>query len=1389
MPASWSWGGDGFSENSCGQRLWRVPVTNHTRSPAGDATVVFVSWLVTGAVGPALVALPVNLAADRLAGAAVRWFKRFRQTDDLSRLVKAGAGTSAGLSRAEIKDLRGLLEEEDTWRQFGGCDVTHLTDRIAACLESRDDRTPEDSRAAAEAIARGLLEFAVFELEPQTFQKVALARLQQMTNQASALDSALFRMHKDLYHLVDVRKDLFQQVMDRLPPGPADLGEVRIYLETLIDWLNTDPWPRDLQLGGPVLTPAAIERKLRVRATGPAHERDADADELARQCNRLVILGGPGSGKTWLAKRTARICAEQAMEAIEAGTALDEVEMPLYTTCSRLISAPGTIREAAASSAIERIGDMGGSRIIKALRLFFTERDTRTLLIIDSLDEASDAGEARDRLREADSLRLPWRVVLTSRPISWNNQLTIDKDNRAHRVGELQPLRYPRDVDAVIGQWFAGMPEHAQALAAQIAGRPSLHQAATVPLILAFYCILGGQQPLPDFRHKLYTQIINRMLHSPWRPGSAPPTGLDDCRATLRKWAWSGAKNHPVSGIGQWEDDIPTRDAELSPAGLAAVNHIAVPRGGPDFDTGETSRRFVHRAIREHLVAEYVASLPVDHAVEELLPHLWYDPDWEYTAPAAIAMHPKHDEVLRALLCRANRSDEIPSSLSVIDAGGEVHKLLARIAAESKQNAWPPDLATIISRARIELMRPGDLDVLGEAVMWPTSDHQACGALLEWLARDTDSGTAIRLADSLARLDPTADDKYRARDALLKRLAREPDSLTAARLAALLAKLDPTADDKCMARGALLKRLARETDSPVAAWLAALLAQLDPAADDRRQTRGALLKRLARETDSRMAADLAALLAQLTITADDKHQDREALLTRLRDEADSLMAAVLGFRLTQLDPTADDKRRTRCALLERIARERKSFAADMLAEALMRLDPTADDRRQAREALLTRLAREINSDLSARLAFTLVRLDPTAADKHQTHGALLKKLVRETDSLMAAALVALLARLITTAADKRQARDALLKQLGVETDSNAAARLAFTLVRLDPAADDKRQARSALLKQLGVETDSLIAAALAETLARLDPTADDTRKARDALLEQLARETDSLTTAALAALLARLDPTADDRRKACGVLVERLVRETQAFAADRLVETLVRLDPTVDDMRRARDALLERPASEIGSNPATRLALLVQLTTTVDDRRLTRGALLEQLAHDTRGLRADWLAATLAGLDPTADDRRQARGVLVERLARETGRDTAAQLADTLVRLDPTADDRRQARDALLKQLARWTDSNTAARLADTLERLGPTADDRRRARDALLKQLAHETGSGTAARLYRMLAQFGPMARYLSTWPTWETPPTARLLGLARRNSPLEEWLSVLPSLSPLPP
>ena len=410
-----------------------------------------VSWLFGAGLGPAAVAVPVDWAAAALAGAAQRWFKRLRRTDDLSRLVRAATGTSVDLTQAEFGAVRKLLEDQQTWSVAGRGTVEDLAHRIADCLPPRDGRTAEDSHAAALTIARGLIEFAVADLDPKVFQQVLMAHLQRMeTGQASALDEALLGLHARFDSVMDQLK----VVLDRLPPGPAGRGEIAVYLRTLIDWLSTDPWPRDPQFGGPVLTPAAIERKLRVTVMGRVREQDLDADGLAQQCVRLVILGGPGAGKTWLAKRTVRRCAENALQVLAAGGTLDEVELPLYTTCSRLFGAGGDIREAVVSSALGQLADLGGSRISKALGVFFAERNAPTLLVIDSLDEAHGPS---DRLRQLNNF--PWRVVLTSRPSSWRNQLTVNDTDDSHLVGELQQLDYPGDVEPFIQRWFAGQPE------------------------------------------------------------------------------------------------------------------------------------------------------------------------------------------------------------------------------------------------------------------------------------------------------------------------------------------------------------------------------------------------------------------------------------------------------------------------------------------------------------------------------------------------------------------------------------------------------------------------------------------------------------------------------------------------------------------------------------------------------------------------------------------------------------------------------------------------------------------------------------------------------------------------------------------------------------------
>ncbi|MGH3222927.1 MAG: NACHT domain-containing protein, partial [Streptosporangiaceae bacterium] len=786
------------------------------------------AWLIEGGVGPALVALPVNWTGAEVANVARRWFRRLRRTDDLSRLVRAATGSSIQLTDSEFSAMRRLLEDEQTWSLTGRGTIENLATRIMSCLPPRDDRTGEDSLIVARTIARGLIEFAVADLEPKLFQQVLFARLQRLdTDQANALDGAMLGLNADLLAGFTSVMEKLERVLNRLPSDTAQRFEIAAYLRTLIAWLNSDPWPRDRRFDGPVLTPGVIERKLRMMAWNQTDRQDLDADALARQCHRLVVLGGPGSGKTWLAKRTVRRCAQEALQALGAGETLDEVELPLYITCSRLANAAGDVREAVVSSALDQLADLGSVRIRAALNLFFTERNAPTVLVIDALDEAHGSDE---RLRQADTL--PWRIILTSRPSAWNHQLAVDDKDDAHQVGELRPLRYPDDVEKFIKRWFAQRPERGSDLTAQIARRPGLQQAATVPLILAFYCIVGGSASLPGFRRDLYVRVLRRLLTGRWRGNDDCQPDLHSCLHTLRDWAWSGTASHPVSGVGMWADDIPTKPGWLGDAIGGALDHVAMPLGPPDVDTGVTWRRFIHRSIREHLVAEYVAGLPLDQAADLLLPHLWYDPDWEYAAPAAIAMHPRQDQLLRNLVHRTTGFDYLPGSLSVIDAGWQFRGLLARVAADSDESDWSADITEVIGRARIDLAWSARFDDLDGAASWENSNRQIRMALLALLAGEPNGLVAEWVAHWLVQLHPTEEDLRRVRDTLTGLLASGTGAHEATRLVDALMRLDPTEEDLRRVRDTLTGLLASGTGAHEATRLVDALMRLDPTEED-----------------------------------------------------------------------------------------------------------------------------------------------------------------------------------------------------------------------------------------------------------------------------------------------------------------------------------------------------------------------------------------------------------------------------------------------------------------------------------------------------------------------------------------------------------------------------
>jgi hypothetical protein len=1228
-----------------------------------------IQWLISAALGPAAVALPVSWVGTALAREARRWFRRLRRADGLSRLVRGATGTEITLTPAEFESVRRLLEDPATWRMLGQEPLEKLVSRTAACLALGHGRTTESRREAALVIVRGLLDFAAADIDPGIFRQLVLARLQRLeVGQASALDRALFDLHGDLVVGFGRRADAeerafaammeqFKRILDRLPAASATRGDVAVYLHALVTWLSSDPWPRDLRLGGPVLTPASIERKLSVTTrVGRRLRQVADADELAQRCARLVILGGPGSGKTWLAKRTARQCAERALTALADGADLSEVELPMYTTCSHLFGATGIIRMAAVTSALDQLGDLGGARISVTIRDFLAERNAPAVLVIDSLDEASGSDE---RLRQADTL--PWRIVLTSRPSSWNEQLSLEEASDDHQVGVLQPLRYPDDVVPFIHRWFAQQARWGHDLAAQIARRPELQQSATVPLILAFYCIVGGNAPLPESRSGLYVKVLRRMLTGRWRGLQDPAADVDACLATLRAWAWSAVAGHPVSGVGEWIDDFVAPKGAPGTVTDAALDHVATPIGPADVDTGRTQRRFIHRYIREHLVAEHITGVPADEAAGALLPHLWFDSDWEYSAPAAIAMHPERDRVLRRLLLTVAESSASPADLPGVDPECELRGFLARVAAESDETDWPAELAGLIGRARVDLAASGQIRHLCYAPSWETSSRRACLELLRSLSSSSSPELAARLVSAMLELVPDSQERQQARGQLLRLLGIETDGSVVGAMVDKLLQLVPDQAEQHETRASLLQLMATAPTGPVAAALARGLVLLDPTAEDKAQARANLLRLLDRERYGPGVARQVASLLALDPTAEDKRQARGSLLALLDRQFSGSATDGLTAALRSLEPTAEDKSAARKRLLAILPMEQVHFTAVRLAGELLELDATIDDKRAAKEILLGTLSRPANGDGAGFVAGRLMELDATRKDRVRAHRMLRDRMRQQSDGAGMEGLAQALLELGPDAAEKSRARGVLLGLLDRQADGSGAARLVAGLLELGPDAAEKSRARGVLLGLLDRQADGSGAARVVAGLLELGPDAAEKSRARGALLgllDRLARGSAGVSTARLTAALTQLEPTPADMRRARGVLLGLLASSGYGLLAVGLVGGLIQLEPEADEMRQARQLLTTRLSASATDSALAGVVNLVEK------------------------------------LDLTAADKRQIRDVVVEMLARPLDYERPGRLMELLIRLDPVAAD--------LESSHLWSQQPTARLLAAT---------------------------------------------------------------------------------------
>ena len=639
--------------------------------------------------------------------------------------------------------------------------------------------------------------------------------------------------------------------------GVANRHELSEYLKNQIrDW-DYSPWTQG-QKWSQERRPSQLERTLEIAD----EQRTMSPAEALEGVWLLTVLGGPGSGKTWLARRLAREAAETALEQLrDPRVDPASVELPLFTTVAEWVKRHETGFEGLVEAALPHESQ-------EKIRRLVLRPGARVLAVADSLDEGVAVNGARTLLNSLTSSPTR-RLVVTSRPEAWHSAVSGLRATQDTRVGTLTELHYPEDVHGYVEAWFKENPSTAQHLIRQLEERHELRATATSPLLLTFYCMLTEQEPdqeLPRRRRELYRTIIDLLLAGGWAT-TEEHVETAKCRAILQQWAWDAVKDAVTpAGLGVWPETITTNRTppDVSADTERALDNVAPKQEHPRssfYDHARVERRFLHRTLWEYLVSEHIATtFSAVKAAKALLPHIWFDSEWRVALPMAIAAHNRRSRLVDRLW--AHHTDSPTPAQEVVN--DHLEELLLEVSAQTDPEDWNK-----ANRARIRALRvgfaprypeliPRRLELIASSAHWGSPSHAE--AILAVLLH-AHPGRFPELIRTLLKMEPTDAERAKARHTILTTLPNT-DLEAVDGLVNMLLTLQPTDAERAKARHTILTTLPN-TDLEAVDGLVNMLLTLQPTDAERAKARHTILTTLP-NTDSRTLYRLVGLLRRLT---------------------------------------------------------------------------------------------------------------------------------------------------------------------------------------------------------------------------------------------------------------------------------------------------------------------------------------------------------------------------------------------------------------------------------------------------------------------------------------------------------------------------------------------
>lgn len=237
----------------------------------------------------------------------------------------------------------------------------------------------------------------------------------------------------------------------------------------------------------------------RARSTGLSRFRSIDGAAYVEKSKRLVVLGGPGAGKTTFLKFLALAYSNKE---VFSKTKLKVEKLPVFLPLPDFSKTDDDVLTFLSAALVMREGDFA--------RDFF-ERSMRkglAVVLMDSLDEVPESRRTTviERIKAFCNLYPDVKVVVSCR--------TADYKEILENFDEVELVRLSKTaVQSIVRSWFKGRKDLADKLISVINSDSGISNLTETPLLLSLLCIqFKHDLILPRRKVEVYKRCVETLL-------------------------------------------------------------------------------------------------------------------------------------------------------------------------------------------------------------------------------------------------------------------------------------------------------------------------------------------------------------------------------------------------------------------------------------------------------------------------------------------------------------------------------------------------------------------------------------------------------------------------------------------------------------------------------------------------------------------------------------------------------------------------------------------------------------------------------------------------------------------------------------------------------------